>query len=98
MDGGCEAAVVDIVEEAAGADIVEEAPASEKKAGFACERALLIPEVGSDLELGQTLLEDFFFERFAGSPLVWGASVLGEPAVIVDVDEFDPIEDDELDR
>lgn len=80
------------------ADIADEAPAPEKKAGFACERALLIPETGSDLELGQTLLEDFFFEeRVAESPLGCAASVLDGLAAIVEVDELDPMEEDELD-
>jgi hypothetical protein len=60
---------------------------------------LLIPETGSDFELGQTLREDFFFDAaVAESPLAnCPASVLDGVAGIVDADELDPIEEEEFD-
>jgi hypothetical protein len=81
--------------------MAEEAPAPEKKAGFACERAVLNPDTGSDLEVGQTLFEDFFFDQFEDSPL--GACPASDPdglarmVEVDEVDELDPIDEDEFD-
>jgi hypothetical protein len=80
------------------ADIADEAPALEKKAGFACDRAVLTPDTGSALELGQTRFEDFFLiDQFAESPLGCVASVLDGLAGMVEVDELDPTEEEEFD-
>jgi hypothetical protein len=42
--------------------MAEVAPGPEENAGITCVRVVLTPVAGSDLVLGQMLLEDFFFE------------------------------------
>lgn len=81
------------------ADIVEDALGPEVKAGTACDRALVIPDTGSDLELGHGFLAAFFFAK---TDVLWlegcAAWVSCEGADTVDVEEDDPSEEEELDR
>lgn len=44
------------------ADIVEDALGPDENAGTAWVRAFVTPDTGSDLELGQGCLADFFFD------------------------------------
>jgi hypothetical protein len=44
------------------ADMDDEAEGPDGDADMACGRALVIPDTGSDLELGHKLLEGFFFD------------------------------------
>lgn len=83
------------------ADIVEEAVGPDDKTGTACDRAFVTPETGSDLALGQRLLEGFFFDdddQVADSGFEFcPALVFCEVADTVEVDEDDPSDDEEFD-
>lgn len=82
--------------------MVEDAEGPDEKAGTACDRVLVIPATGSDLELGQGFLAFFFFAAailLLDSPLApcpEGGSC--EEADTVDADEDDAMEEEELDR
>lgn len=80
--------------------MVDEAVGPEEKAGTACDRVFVTPDTGSALELGQRLRVGFFFDdQVPASPPefcpAWASCWL---LVTVDVEEFDPREDEELER
>lgn len=80
--------------------MVDEAVGPEVKVDTGWDRALLTPDTGSDLELGQGFLDGFFFvdhvpESALGFCPAWEFGGVDDT---VDVDDVDPKEEDELDR
>lgn len=83
------------------ADIADDAVGPDGVADTACDRAFVTPETGSDFELGQIPLEDFFFEdqvpdsTFEPCPaLLWDG--LAEIVAVEDEDEDEAKDDEEL--
>lgn len=79
--------------------MVDEAVGPEENAGTACDRVFVTPDTGSALELGQRLRVGFFFDdQVPASPPEFPAWASCWLLVTVDVEEFDPREDEELER
>jgi hypothetical protein len=81
------------------ADMADEAVGPDGEADTACERAFVIPETGSDLELGHKPRGGFFFEdHVLDSPLVLCPALLCcEAADTVEADEDESKEEEEFD-
>lgn len=84
------------------ADILDETVGIDEKAGTACDRVFVTPATGSAFELGQGFLIGFFFADhvFVSEVELCPVWVSCGPFVATTVvaEEFEPTEDEELER